>query len=139
MKVKPCCRLIENKQSRLGFLFTQIRSQFYPLVFSTRKCRGSLPHLYVSQSYFLKRFKTFYDFFLGTTFTFFKEFYSLIYGHLQYIVDAGATVFNFEYFRFKAFSFTCFTLECNICHKLHLDGSFTISFTLFASASFDIK
>ena len=70
---------------------------------------------------------------------FVEELNRLVDGHLQYIVDAFIVEFHFQRVGFEAFSMTRFTLQYQVCHKLHFysDGSF--SFTLFATSAFTIE
>jgi hypothetical protein len=63
----------------------------------------------------------------------------LVDGHLEDVVDAVASIFDFEYIVFEAFAVAVFALHDDVRHELHRYGYLAFSLALFASSTWGIE
>src|SRR5215218_9023564 len=133
--MKPGCRLIKNEKNFTSSLaFSQKRGKLYPLCFTTGKCIGRLPELYITQTYFAQGFDGRKHGFLVL-----KKRNGIIYTHFQNVKYIFTMVLYFQHFFFKPFAATYFAGQMHIRQELHLHNFFTLTFTGIAAAGIYVK
>ena len=132
-------RFVEYEQSVFLFLLRDIIGKFHTLALSSGECRRTLPQFHISESHLLKRKQFVDDPAFGGAFRFTQEFYGLVHGHFQKIVDIPATVFHIEHFLLETFSMAGFAFHADVGHELHRDGYCAFSFAFLAAPSLGIE